>query len=140
MSEENVESFKRGLDAYNRRDLDTLMETLDPDVEWRPATALLLTGEHTVFRGHHGVRKSIQEDDEALALFQYEVSEIRDLGTRVLAIGRARIRGKESGLEIESPLCVLTESKGTKGKDARALRVKTYVDPKEALEAAGLSE
>ena len=39
MSRENVDSFKRGLDAYNRRDLDALLETLDPDVEWHPATA-----------------------------------------------------------------------------------------------------
>jgi hypothetical protein len=35
---------------------------------------------------------------------------------------------------------VLTESKGTKGKDTRATRLRTYFDLKEALEAAGLSE
>jgi hypothetical protein len=31
MSQENVNAFKRGLAAYNRRDMDALMETLDPD-------------------------------------------------------------------------------------------------------------
>jgi ketosteroid isomerase-like protein len=80
MSRENVEAFKRGLDAYNRRDLDALLEELDPDVEWHPALAVVLGGKQTVFRGHQGVRESIQEEDEALAEFQYEVSEIRDLG------------------------------------------------------------
>jgi ketosteroid isomerase-like protein len=89
MSQENVDSFKRGLAAYNRRDLDALIETLDPEVEWHPALAVVLGGKQTVFRGHQGVRESIQEEDEALAEFQYEVSEIRDLGTRVLAIGPA---------------------------------------------------
>jgi hypothetical protein len=29
MSQENVDSFKRGLDAYNRRDLDAVLEELD---------------------------------------------------------------------------------------------------------------
>ena len=140
MSQENVEAFKRGLDAYNRRDLDALLEELDPDVEWHPALAVVLGGKQTVFRGHQGVRESIQEEDEALAEFQYEVSEIRDLGTRVLAIGRARIRGKKSGVAVDTPFFVLTESKGTKGRDARAIRLRTYFDLKEALEAAGLSE
>ena len=105
MSQENVEAFKRGLDAYNRRDLDALMETLDPDVEWHPALAVLLGGERTVFRGHQGVRESIQEEDEALATYQFEVSEIRDLGRRVLAIGRIRARGKASGVEIGRASC-----------------------------------
>jgi hypothetical protein len=47
---------------------------------------------------------------------------------------------RESGAEIESPFYVLTESKGTEGKDARAIRLRTYLDPNEALEAAGLLE
>jgi len=140
MSEENVAAFKRGLDAYNRRDLDALFEELDPDVEWHPALAVTLGGERTVFHGHRGVRESIEEEDEALAVFQFEISEIRDLGDRVLAIGCARIRGKESGVRIESPFYVLTESKGTKGRATRATSLRTYLDPNEALEAAGLSE
>jgi hypothetical protein len=84
--------------------------------------------------------ESIQEEDEALAVYQVEISEIRDLGTRILALGRARVRGKESGVDVESPFCILTESKGTKGKATRATCLRTYLDPNEALEAAGLSE
>ena len=141
MSEENVEAFKRGLQAYNRRDIDGLLEELDPDVEWHPALAVLLGGKQTVFRGHRGVRESIQEEDGALAVYQVEISEIRDLGNRTLAIGRARVRGKGSGVSIEPSFCVLAESKGTKGKAAtRATRLRTYLDPKEALGAAGLEE
>jgi len=139
MSQENVENFKRGLDAYNRRDLDALMETLDPDVEWHPALAVLLGGEQTVFRGHQGVRESIQEEDEALAVYQVEISEIRDLGNGALALGHARVRGKESGAEIESPFFVLVESKGEE-TDTRTTCLRTYLDLKEALEAAGLRE
>ena len=39
MSEENVESFKRGTEAYNRRDLDELLKTLDPEVESAPGAS-----------------------------------------------------------------------------------------------------
>ena len=37
MSQENVERFKRGIDAYNRRDADALLEFMDTKVEWHPA-------------------------------------------------------------------------------------------------------
>ena len=135
MSQENVENFGRGLEAYNRRDLDALRDELDPDVEWHPALAVLLGGEQTVFRGHQGVRESIQEEDEALAMYQVEISEIRDLGDSVLAIGRARVRGKESGVPIESPFGVLVDY-----RNGKTIRLRTYLDLDEALEAAGLSE
>ena len=135
MSRENVDSFKRGLDAYNRRDLDALLETLDPDVEWHPALAVLLGGEQTVFRGHQGVRESIKEEDEALSEFQFEVSELRDPGESVLAIGRARVRGKKSRVPVETDFFVLVDH-----RDGKAIRLRTYFDLKEALEAAGLSE
>jgi ketosteroid isomerase-like protein len=140
MSQENVDAFKRGLHAYNRRDIDALVEELDPGVEFHPALAVLLGGEQTVFRGHQGMRESIQEEDEALAKYQVEISEIRDLGNTVLAIGHARIRGKESGVQTESPFCILTESKGTKGRATRITRIRMFLDPDEALEAAGLRE
>ena len=37
MSQENVEAFKRGLDAYNRQDVEAFVESTDADVEWRSA-------------------------------------------------------------------------------------------------------
>ena len=140
MSQENVEAVKRGIDAYNRRDIDALLKELDPDVEFHPALAVLLGGEKVVFRGHEGMRASIREEDEDLAVFQFETLDILDLGRRVLVVGRAHIRGKESGVEVETLFCVLTESKGEKSKDTRATHIRTYLDLKEALEAAGLSE
>ena len=135
MSQENVEVVKRGLEAYNRRDVEALLEELDPEVEWHPALAVLLGGEQTVFRGHQGVRESIQEEDEALAIDQVEISEIRDRGDSVLAIGRARVRGKESGVPIESPFGALVDH-----RNGKTIRLRTYLDLDEALEAAGLSE
>src|SRR3954451_25280618 len=48
---ENVEAFKRGLEARNRGDVETLLAVLDPEVEWHSALYALLGGEQTVFRG-----------------------------------------------------------------------------------------
>jgi hypothetical protein len=38
MSQENVEAFKRGFEAYNRRDIAALLQELDPEVEWYSAS------------------------------------------------------------------------------------------------------
>jgi hypothetical protein len=42
MSQENVEVFKRGVEAYDLRDIDTLLEDLDPDGFGRACSALTI--------------------------------------------------------------------------------------------------
>ena len=135
MSQENVESFKRGLQAGNRGDVETLLEQLDPEVEWHSALHALLGGEQTVFRGHDGVREMLRDLDEAFGEIHIEMTEIRDLGDRLVAIGRNRARGRGSGAETETPFALVTEV-----KDGKTISVRGYLDPKQALEAVGLSE
>ena len=135
MSQENVEAFKRGLDAGNRGDVEALLEELDPEIEWHSALHALLGGEQTVFRGHDGVRAMIGDLYEAFGEIHIEISEIRDLGDRLVAIGRTRARGKASGAETETPLAMLAEV-----KNGKKISIRAYLDPDEALEAAGLSE
>ena len=135
MSQENVEAFQRGLEAGNRGDVETLLQELDPEVEWHSALHAFLGGEQTVFRGHDGVREMLRDLNEAFGEIHIEISEIRDLGDRLVAIGRTRARGKASGADVESPIAFITEF--TNGK---AISIRAYLDPKEALQAAGLSE
>jgi len=135
MSKENVESFKRGTELLNRRDIESFLEMLDPEVEWYPGLVALLEGETTVYRGREEVRALFQDIFEAFADFRFEFSEIRDLGDRILAVGEMRGRGTESGAEIESPWAFLIQLRNGKATDVRV-----YLDTKEALETAGLSE
>jgi ketosteroid isomerase-like protein len=135
MSEENVAAFKRVVEAANRRDTEAALEDLDPEVEWHPVIQVLLGGEATVYRGHRGVREVLREADEAFAETHYEFSEIRDLGDRIVALGRFRARGKGSAAEVESPLGYIVEF-----KNGKAVRLWSFLDPDEALKAAGLSE
>ena len=132
MSQENVEAFKRGLEAGNRGDIETLLEVLDPEVAWHSALHALLAGEATVFRGHDGVRKMFRDLYEAFDEIHIELSEIRDLGDRLVAIGRTRARGEASGADVETPIGFVTEF-----KNGKAISVRGYLDPEEALEAAG---
>ena len=54
---------------------------------------------------------------------------------RIVGIGRIRTRGKYSGAVTELAFGTVTDM-----KNGKAIRIWTYLDPQEALEAAGLSE
>jgi len=135
MSQENVEAFKRGIEAYNRRDVEALQEESDPEVEWHSALAVLLGGEATVYRGHEGIREFFRETEEAFAEINLEFREIRDLGDRLVAFGRFRARGKASGAETQSPIGLVVDF-----KNGKATRLRGFLDANEALKAAGLQE
>lgn len=135
MSQENVEAFKRAIEAYNRRDIDAFLEQIDAEVEWHGALQALLESEGTEYRGHEGVRQWVRDIDEALADIQLELPDIRDLGERIVAIGRLRARGKASGAETESPFGCVVE-----WRDGKATRLVSFLSQAETLEAAGLRE
>lgn len=135
MSQENVGTFKRAIDAYNARDAESFVRTFDPGVEWRALTGVMFGTEATVYRGHDGVRRFLRETEEAFAEAHIQYLEARDLGERIVVIGRLRTRGKASGAETESPLAWVVDFQG-----GRVCRMRDYIDPAQALEAAGLSE
>jgi ketosteroid isomerase-like protein len=135
MSRENVEAFRRGIDAFNARDVEALLEVVDRNVEWHPGLAAVLGGEATVHRGHDGVRRLVRDLYESFVEIHVELSEIRELDDRVVAVGRLRGRGIESGADTDSPAAYVAHF-----KTGRVILLRTYLDPTEALEAAGLRE
>jgi ketosteroid isomerase-like protein len=135
MSQANVEAFERGLEAGNRGDVEGLLDVLDPEVAWHSGLHAPLGGEATVFRGHAGVRKMLRDLFEAFDEFRIEISEIRDLGDRLVAIGRTRARGGASGADVRTPIALVTEF-----RDGKAISVRGHIGPEAALEAAGLDD
>lgn len=135
MPEENIEAFKCFVDAFNRRDLDAILEEVDPGVEWRPASAVAIGGEDAVYRGHAGVPDALRDLYGSFAKLEIEISEYREAGDAVVGTGQIHTRGKESGAEVVSPFGVLM-----KFRRAKATEIRSYLDPRNALEAAGLAE
>ena len=61
--------------------------------------------------------------------------DMRAIGDRVFYAVMGRGRGKRSGVPVERPLWFVTTF-----RDGLAVRVESYVDSADALEAAGLEE
>jgi ketosteroid isomerase-like protein len=131
MSRENVDAFERAIDAYNRGDADAFVSAFDPAAEWHTVTQAVFGGESTVYRGHEGIRRFVLEVDEALADVRAECTEVRDLGERIVAVGRMRGRGRSSGAVAETPIGWVVDF-----ADGKVVRMRDYLDPDEALEAA----
>ena len=134
MSRDKVDVAKRAVDAYNRRDVDTFFaELATPDFEWFPALTRALEGGG--YRGREGVERFAADTRENWEELQTLPEEFRDLGDRVLVLGRLQGRGKGSGAPVDAPLASIYDFRGD-----RISRVRVYLDRAEGLRAAGLSE
>ena len=134
MSQENVEMVKRGIDAYNRRDIDNLTELTTVDFAWFPA--LPGTVEVEGYHGRAGVETYFAEIRSTWQELRVIGDEIRDLGDeRVLQLAQMRFRGRASGIMVESELALLMTI-----RDGKIVRSEDYLSHADALKAVGLQE
>jgi ketosteroid isomerase-like protein len=133
MSQENVEIVKRGIDAFNHRNVDLLATLLTPDFAWFPALPGIVEGDG--YRGREGIETYFEEISNTWEELRVLGGEFRDLGDRVVVLGRTEGRGRGSGVQVDSPIGVIHDF-----RDGKMSRVLAYIDHGEALRAAGLSE
>ena len=134
MSEENVEAVRRSIDGWNRGDVDAFGQDAHPDIEFFSAIMRQAEGDERAFHGSREMRE-YWEEWHSLWDLHVEVSEIRDLGDTVLAFGGMRVRGKGSGVEVESPVAYVFEF-----DEGLFRKVRAYLDLGNALKAVGLEE
>jgi ketosteroid isomerase-like protein len=134
VSENNLEIARRGWDALNQRDLDTVLSLVHPDVEWRPA---LGPGgmEGNVYLGKEAYARWLREElPEVWEDFRGEDLQFRELSDgRVLLLGFIHSRGRASGAEVRVPFGQLAQF-----RDGQVVRIDAFPDHASALEAAGL--
>ena len=132
MSPQNVEVVERLLEAFNRRDVDGFVDAATPDFVWSPSV-VAVDGE--IFRGREGIETYFGRMSDAWAEFKTLADDVRDLGQRVLWVGRLRGRGRSSGATVEVPLSILYEL-----RNGKISGMHSFLDHAEALEAAGLGQ
>ena len=134
MSQENVEAVRRGYAAWQKSGSPDF-EFLDPEIEWRgPREFPDLAEPHF---GHEGVARYLATVNEAFDDYRMFPEELIDAGgDQVLVFSREGGRGKGSGVEVQtSPTAHLWTM-----RDGKAIRMESYWERSEALEAAGLKE
>src|SRR5690349_5478504 len=101
MSQENIEITKRMIDAYNCGDVGTFIDLTTPDFEWLTSMGAI---EGEIFRGREGIETYFAHLRDAWEELRLYADEFRDLGERVLWLGRIRGRGRGSGAHVDAPM------------------------------------
>jgi ketosteroid isomerase-like protein len=94
-----------------------------------------ITGEPVHYAGVAGIREFFDDVSESWESFRFEATEIRDIGDRILVLGDVRGRGRASGAEVADRWAWIIEL-----RDGKAASLRGFVDHREALAAAGLSD
>ena len=134
MSQENVETLRRGIDAINRGEIDALAavdEIADPDVELRSVGRL---PDVNRVRGREAVKSWFTE---ILGTFEFRIEpeEFFDAGDAVVVVARHLARGRASGAETKNRFALVFGF-----QNGKVTYFDTYPSKAEALEAVGLRE
>src|SRR6476659_4958675 len=127
MSQENVETIKAGFAAYNRGDMDALVELYDPDAVFET----LLLGTH---HGNEAIRLIYEENRKTLSGYDVVPVELIDAGDKVVAVAQTVGAGTVSQISVEDRFAFVFTFKGE-----RVVREQAFRNKEEALEAVGLS-
>ena len=133
MSQQNVEMVRRGVEAWNQHDADLWLRDAAPEVEWKPAGPAAV--ERTVYRGYDEVARGFEAVWETWREFHFVESGVRDLGESVLWLGRVKMKGRASHVELdqEFAFCAVL-------RRGKFVTVQAYLAWHEALANVGLQE
>jgi ketosteroid isomerase-like protein len=120
---------RQAFEAANRGDVEWLIEHSAPDVEIRGRG---VAGEPVLYTGAAGIREYFRDMAESWQSIEAVPEDIREVGDRVVAIVRRRLRGRGSGIEVEDRIGV-----GFELRDGLAIRIWGNLDVVEAFADVG---
>ena len=128
---ETLELIRPVIDAFNRADVDGLLEGTSQDFEFDFSNSRgPLNG---VYRGRTQAREFLTSFLEPWSALETEEKEFTDLGDgRVLTVTEIRTRGQGSGAEVTATGAMIW-----KIRDGEIVAAKMYQSKEEALAAAG---
>jgi ketosteroid isomerase-like protein len=133
MSQENIESIKLAIEAFNRRDADAFVALASPDVEWEDG--IFWSGVSRIYRGRDELRDWFEQVVEPWASIHLDAEEFIEASDGRLLVGlRLTARGEGSGADTRMHAWQVNWF--TDGKTGRR---QVFRERAEALEAAGLS-
>jgi ketosteroid isomerase-like protein len=125
---EGVELARASVEAFNRGDLDWLLEHIDEDFvfDWSRSRGPLAG----VYRGRAGLTEFCREQWETFETFHMEALEYIDCGRFVVVPNRVSARGR-NGIEVSAE----ANQVFTLERDGRVSRVAMYQELEEAMAA-----
>jgi ketosteroid isomerase-like protein len=130
MSERNLETLRKALDAFNKRDKEAFVALCDPEIENVPPEDW---PERQVARGPDAVWDFYLANNEPWGDTPFEFGEPVVSADSIVVPTRGEMRGTASGAVV-----LWSFWQVARFRDGKVLRVEWFADEAEALEAAGL--
>jgi ketosteroid isomerase-like protein len=125
---ENVAVARAFVEAFQRDELDSMIDTLHPAVEvneWPEGP------EARTYHGHDGVREAIAVWSESWERMDVTVEDVSEVGEHVVMTLQQRFKGKGSEVEV-----AITSTNVFTVRDSKIVRVQLFTDRDSALAAA----
>jgi ketosteroid isomerase-like protein len=133
MSQKTRDLIAQGVAAFNSGDNAGMLALIDPAIEFQPLRAVL---EGSVYRGHEGFRRWLEDMAEDWHEFGIEVIDVHEPGhDTVLVHATVHARARASGVEVDYPGAWLCEL-----RDGLLARCHFYRDVEAGMEAARQAE
>ncbi len=124
----NIDLTRRGFDAYNSGDYESVIALLHPDVELGADHELLNSG---TFTGHEGFMQWSAEWLEAWEEFRVDANVVKTIGDHFVLVDSHQVaRGAGSGIDVEMDVFWAFETEGGKLR-----RMHLYASRERALKA-----
>jgi len=132
VSQENVDNLRAFWETWNTNEAPDL-SLLDPEVTYEDTMLPDHVGE--TYRGHEGVARAVARFFEPFAEITYSLERIVGEGDRLVSIHRVRAQARHTGSEFDSALAYVYTM-----REGKVIHFKSFWDPQQALDAAGLEE
>jgi ketosteroid isomerase-like protein len=127
MSYDNVEIVRRAHEALNAGDVETLIALCDPSFRLDMSDRVF---NPAVYHGHEGVRAFYLEVMDVWESFTWELTEVEDHDSVVVALVQSTGKARGSGLELDRRGAMVWRVDG-----GMAMSLTFYRDPAEARAA-----
>jgi ketosteroid isomerase-like protein len=124
-----MELVRQSYGAFERRDLDGLLDRFSPDIEVHDPPEI---ADAAVHRGREAIKRDWEQTFEAFEDFHVQVEEHHEAGDELVFV-RYSGRGTASGAWVDAELAHVWTF-----KDGTPIRLRQFLDRAAALEAAGL--
>jgi ketosteroid isomerase-like protein len=127
MPPENTRLIERGYEAWNRRDVESIVALLDREIKWEGYTHIPESG---TLSGRSEVKAWLEQFLEAWEQLDIEVTDLTQTGDQVVARVRFRGLGKGSGIKVEGGV----DTHVWTVQNGKAVAVKLYQGTRGALD------
>jgi len=134
MSQENVEIVRAANEAFVGGDIEAALNALDPEIEWHATVGGIDEGR--VYRGRDQVVQAFADYFAVWERMEMKADKYIDAGDDEVVVFHHEVaKGRESGAVVETDTGTVQTL-----RDGKIVRVRSYMDREQALEAAGLSD